>query len=147
MAERGELPRILAVVNERFRTPHVAILLTSVIMAALTLSGTFLYAVTVSTISRLVIYAATCAALPALRNRAGAPPAAFRVPGGMFVSIAVLAVTAWLLWSTAWREVRDTAIAGIIGLIFYALCRKPAMRPELGPPDHQARKQERMTCP
>ena len=127
MAERGELPRILALVNERFRTPHVAILLTSAIMAALTLSGTFLYDVTVSTLSRLVVYAATCAALPVLRNRIGAPPAAFRVPGGMFIWIPVLALTAWLLWNTTWREVRDTAIAGMIGLIFYALCRKPAM--------------------
>ena len=127
MAERGELPRILALVNERFRTPHVAILLTSAIMAALTLSGTFLYAVTVSTLSRLVVYAATCAALPVLRNRVEAPPVAFRVPGGMFIWIVVLALTAWLLWNTTWREVRDTAIAGMIGLVFYALCRKPAM--------------------
>jgi len=127
MAERGELPRILALVNERFRTPHVAILLTAAIMGALTLSGTFLYAVTVSTLSRLVVYAGTCASLPVLRNRAGAPPAAFRVPGGMFIWIVVLALTAWLLWNTTWREVRDTAIAGMIGLIFYALCRKPAM--------------------
>jgi amino acid transporter len=129
MAERGELPRILALVNERFRTPHVAILLTAAIMGALTLSGTFLYAVTVSTLSRLVVYAGTCAALPVLRNRAGAPPAAFRVPGGMFICIVVLALTAWLLWNTTWREVRDTAIAGMIGLIFYAFCRKPAMSP------------------
>lgn len=126
MAERGELPRILAAVNQRFRTPHAAILLTSVIMAALTLSGTFLYAVTISTISRLVIYAATCASLPVLRRRAGVPPAPFRVPGGTFVWLAVLALTAWLLWNTTWRDVRDTAIAIIIGLTFYALCRKPA---------------------
>jgi APA family basic amino acid/polyamine antiporter len=126
MAERGELPHILAAVNDRFRTPHAAILLTSAIMAALTLSGTFLYAVTISTISRLVIYTATCLALPVLRRRSGAPPAAFRVPGGMFVWIAVLGLSAWLLWNTSWRELRDTAIGGMIGLMVYALCRKQA---------------------
>jgi APA family basic amino acid/polyamine antiporter len=129
MAQRGELPRILATVNERFKTPHAAILLTAIMMAALTLSRTFLYAVTMSTISRLVIYAATCAALPVLRRRAGVPAAAFRVPCGTFVWIAVLALTAWLLWNTTWREVRDTALGGIVGLMFYALRRKPAGSP------------------
>jgi amino acid transporter len=128
MAERGELPGILAAVNARFRTPHAAILLTAVIMAALTLSGTFLYAVTISTISRLVIYTATCAALPVLRRRAGVPPAAFRAPGGMFLWVAVLVLAVCVLWNATWRELRDTAIAALIGLLFYALCRIPPRR-------------------
>jgi amino acid transporter len=124
MAERGEMPRFLAAVNRRFRTPHAAILLTAFLMAALTLSGTFLYAVTMSTIARLCIYGTTCAALPVLRRRASAPPSAFRVPGGLAVSIAVLLLTVWLLANTTWREARDTAIAAAIGLTVYALCRR-----------------------
>jgi amino acid transporter len=124
LAGRGELPRFLAAVNKRFHTPHAAILLTSVLMAALTLTGTFLYAVTISTIARLLVYTATCAALPMLRRRAGAPPFAFRAPAGLLVSFAVLVLTAWLLWNTTWREVRDTAIATAIGLLVYGVCRK-----------------------
>ncbi len=124
MAERGELPRFLAAVNKRFSTPHAAILLTSVLMAALTLSGTFLYAVTLSTLARLLVYTATCAALPVLRRRAVAPPCTFRVPGGLLVSLGVLVLTVWLLWSSTWREARDTAIAAAIGLAVYAGSRK-----------------------
>jgi amino acid transporter len=125
MAERGELPRFLANINKRFRTPHAAILLTSTLMAALTLSGTFLYAITISTIARLLIYAATCGALPVLRRRSAATPPMFRVPAGITVAFAVLLLTAWLLWNTTWREGRDTAIASAIGLMAYALCRRP----------------------
>ena len=121
MAERGELPPFLASINQRFRTPYASILLTSTLMGALTLSGTFLYAVTVSTIARLLIYGTTCAALPLLRKRAGAPPAAFRAPGGPYVSLAVLALAAWLLSNTTWREARDTAIAAAVGLLAYVL--------------------------
>src|SRR5439155_26807786 len=44
MAVRGEMPGILAAVHKSFRTPHAAILLTSTLMVALTLSGTFLHA-------------------------------------------------------------------------------------------------------
>jgi amino acid transporter len=124
MAVRGELPRILAAVNKPFRTPHAAILLTSTLMAALTLSGTFLYAVTMSTLARLLIYAATCAALPVLRKRAAAQPSTFRVPAGMAVTFAVLLLSAWLLWNSTWREGRDTAIAAVVGLMVYALCRQ-----------------------
>jgi amino acid transporter len=127
MAGRGEVPRFLAAVNRRFRTPHASILLTSALMLTLTLSGTFLYAITVSTIARLLIYATTCAALPVLRRRASAPSAAFRAPAGRAISILVLVLAAWLLWNCTWREVRDTAIASAIGLAIYAVCRRSAM--------------------
>jgi amino acid transporter len=93
-------------------------------MAALTLSGTFLYAVTISTIARLLIYATTCAALPALRMRTGAPSSSFRAPAGMIVSFAALLLIVWLLWNSTWREGRDTAIAAAVGLLVYALCRR-----------------------
>jgi APA family basic amino acid/polyamine antiporter len=127
MAERGELPRFLAAVNRRFHTPHLAILLTSTLMAALTLSGTFLYAATISIIARLLIYASTCAALPVLRARAGTPSATFRAPAGIVASAGALLLIAWLLWNCTWREGRDTAIAAAFGLAIYALCRGAAL--------------------
>jgi APA family basic amino acid/polyamine antiporter len=126
MAERGELPRFLAAIHKRFHTPHAAIILTATLMAALTLSGTFLYAVTISAIARLVIYGTTCSALPVLRRRAAAPAAAFRAPAGLPLSFAVLALATWLLVNTTWREVRDTAIAAAIGFVVYTLSRSSA---------------------
>jgi APA family basic amino acid/polyamine antiporter len=123
MAERGELPYFLAAVHKRFHTPHAAIILTATLMGALTLSGTFLYAVTVSTIARLVIYGATCGALPVLRRRATAPAAAFRAPAGLPISFVVLALATWLLLNTTRREVRDTAVAVGIGFAAYILSR------------------------
>jgi amino acid transporter len=125
MAERGELPHFLATIHKRFHTPHAAIILTATLMAALTLSGTFLYAVTTSTIARLIIYGTTCGALPVLRRRAAAP-AAFRAPLGLPLSLLTLALATWLLVNTSWREVRDTAIAAAIGLVVYALSRRSA---------------------
>ncbi len=124
MARRGELPAWLGAIHGRFHTPHMAILLTTALMGALTLSGTFLYAVTVSTIARLVIYGTTCAALPVLRKRAGAPAAPFRVPGGVLLSLLTLALAAWLLWNATWRELRDTAIAAAAGWVLYGLSKK-----------------------
>jgi APA family basic amino acid/polyamine antiporter len=126
MAERGELPHFLTAIHKRFHTPHAAIILTATLMAALTLSGTFLYAVTISTIARLVIYGTTCGALPVLRRRVAAPAAAFRAPAGLPLSLLTLALATWLVVNTSWREVRDTAIAAAIGLAVYALSRRSA---------------------
>jgi APA family basic amino acid/polyamine antiporter len=123
MAERGELPPFLATVHKRFHTPHAAIILTAALMGALTLSGTFLYAVSVSAIARLIIYGTTCSALPVLRRRSAAPPAAFRAPAGLPVSLAIVALVTLLLVNTSWREMRDTAIAATIGLVAYSLSR------------------------
>lgn len=90
-------------------------------MGALALSGALLYAVTISTIARLLIYGATCAALPVLRKRAGSSPASYRAPAGVFTSAAVSVLIIWLLLNTAWTEVRDTTGTLIAGLAVYML--------------------------
>ncbi|HZT31212.1 MAG TPA: amino acid permease [Bryobacteraceae bacterium] len=126
MARRGELPAWLGAIHGRFHTPHMAIFVTTALMGALTLSGTFLYAVTVSTIARLVIYGTTCAALPVLRRRTGAPSPPFRVTAGVPISMLTLALASWLLWNTTWRELRDTAIAAAVGWVLYGLSKKRA---------------------
>ena len=129
MAERGELPRVLTGIHPRFRTPHVALLVTALVTLVLTLTGTFVYAVTVSVIARLLSYAATCAALPALRRKPGAPAAAFKAPAGVTAAIASLLLAAWLLSNSTRAQARDAGIAALLGLVIYAArrtARKPA---------------------
>jgi len=133
MAERGELPRILARVHPRFRTPHIAILLTAAIVLALTLSGTFVYAATISVIARLLSYASTCAALPVLRRQRGAPDAAFTAPGGVLASAVALLLIGWLLSHSTMGQARDAAIAVAIGLLLYFGPRLVTRRADPGP--------------
>jgi amino acid transporter len=121
MAERKELPSFLARIHQRFNTPHISILLTSAIVFVVTLSGTFIYALKVSTLTRLASYAVTCAALPLLRRRKDLPPPGFVVPAGPLVSLMVLVLAAWLLWNSTRIEARDAAIAAAAGLVVYFL--------------------------
>jgi amino acid transporter len=124
MAERGELPSGVAAVHRRFRTPHVAILATAGIMLALTLSGTFVYAATISVLARLFSYAVTCLALPVFRRSAVVPPARFVVPGGPAVSALALLAVVWLVSNSTGREARDAAVAAILGLVMYGVSRR-----------------------
>jgi amino acid transporter len=118
MAEHRELPRFLGATHPRFRTPHVAILFTGAIMIALDLSGTFIYALTISALARIAFYMTTCAALPVLRRRAGRAP--LQVPGGVAIAAAAILLAAWLLSNSTWHEARDTAIAAALGLMIFA---------------------------
>ncbi len=129
MAKRGELPSLFGVTHSRFRTPHRAILLTGAVMLALALSGTFIYALTISTLARIAIYAATCAALPVLRRRANAPPASLRIPGGGVIATAAMVLVAWLVSNSTLREARDTAIAAVLGFVVFGVSRWRRGRP------------------
>jgi amino acid transporter len=119
MAEDGYLPRAFGGIHPRFRTPHVAILISSVVMVALTLSGSFGTLAAISTIIRLLTYGATCAALVQLRRRRDAPPAAFTAPFGRVAATAALVLSVWLLSNSSRSDAWTTAIAGAAGLLVF----------------------------
>lgn len=119
MAEGRELPRIVSATHSRFRTPYVAIAITTAVMLALTLWSTFTKQLTLSAIARLLSYGVTCAALPALRRRGEAHPAIFKAPAGLAVSVSALALAAWLLSNSTWPDARDSMIAAGIGSAIY----------------------------
>jgi amino acid transporter len=123
MAERGELPRVFARVHRRFRTPHFSILLTASVMLAMTLTGSFIAALTVSAIARLVAYGATCGALLALRRRSNAPEATFRAPAGAAVAMVGVGLALWLLFNVQGRETLNSGIAAAVGFLIYYSCR------------------------
>jgi APA family basic amino acid/polyamine antiporter len=119
IAEQKQLPAFLAGVHRRFFTPHVAIVITASCMLALTLKSSFVAALTISAIARLLTYAATCAALPVLRLRSGVSPAMFRVRGGPIIAIAALILAVWLMANSTLKEVCQVAIAALAGLLIY----------------------------
>ncbi len=119
MAEQKQLPAWLAATHPRFRTPYIAILVTATLQLLLAITGTFLYALTLSTLIRLAYFALTSAALPLLRRRPDVPLAQFRVTGGLLVSGLAVALCIWLLSNSSGREARDVVIAGAVGLLIY----------------------------
>ncbi len=123
MAEQQQLPEFIGKINQRFFTPHAAIVITAALMLVLTLKSSFVAALTVSAIARLITYAATCAALPVFHRRRDAPAARFHLPAGTLIAMAALVLAVWLLANSTLREARDAAIAGLVGLLIYAVYR------------------------
>jgi APA family basic amino acid/polyamine antiporter len=132
MAAQGQLAVPLARVHRRFHTPHVSILVSAAAVLLLALPGTFISALKFTVITRVIVYASTCAGLPVLRRRArtavpvrtlGEPPASFEAPAGMLISIVCVILCLWLLANSGWREARDVSIAIAIGLAIHAVTR------------------------
>ncbi|MBC7930578.1 MAG: amino acid permease [Rubrivivax sp.] len=121
MSEHKELPAALSSTHRRFRTPHVAILLTGALLLALTLASSVMAALTLSTIARLLAYGATCLALPVLRRRKDSPPALFGVRGGVVIALGALLLCVWLLSQIKWEEARQAVIAIALGVVVYAV--------------------------
>ena len=119
MAEQKQLPAFIGSVHKRFFTPYISILITAGLMLFLTLKSSFLEALTISTIARLVTYGSTCIALPLFRMRRETPAAAFRLPGGTVIAILSLLLIVWLLRQSTLSEARAAAFAAGAGLLIY----------------------------
>jgi amino acid transporter len=86
MATHHELPAVLGHVHPRFRTPHVAVIVSTMAAVGMALYSSFTQAATFAAISRLLVFASTCAALIALK-RPGTPAPAFQLPGGTVIAV------------------------------------------------------------
>ncbi len=123
IAEQKQLPEVFAAIHRRFSTPHIAIVVTAGVMLVLTLRSSFVAALTISAIARLVTYAVTCAALPVLRRRSGVPVAMFKVRGGPIIAVAALILAVWLLANSTLREAVTAVIAAAVGMAIYSAYR------------------------
>ena len=124
MAERGELPAWLAKVHRTFDTPASSILFFAALVAALAISGSFVWLAVISTLARMIVYAATILALPRAPNR----PARIGASHWALAAIGVLvcAVVAAQAEGTAWLTLGALSVAGL--LLFLLTPRRSAVR-------------------
>jgi amino acid transporter len=80
LAEQGQLPTWLGRVHPRWRTPHVAIVISSVLGFGFAMASDLLTALTIATGARLMGYILCCLALWNLSRRADAPPPRVALP-------------------------------------------------------------------
>jgi amino acid transporter len=122
LAEQGQLPRFLARIHPRYRTPANAILFTSAVALTLALSGSFAQIAVVSALARLLMYAGSAAATLRLRSPELAhsvKPAGFRAPLGPAMPIAAMAVCAGLAAGATRQQLAGGIAALVVGAALY----------------------------
>ncbi|MET0534999.1 MAG: amino acid permease [Steroidobacter sp.] len=101
LSRDGFLPRVLSSVHPTFHTPHKAIVVYGVIVAAIALSGTYETLAVFANLAALMLYSLCAIAALVLRKRDvrtdGEP---FLTPGGPLVPIAASISLSWLFYET-----------------------------------------------
>ncbi|HUQ19970.1 MAG TPA: APC family permease [Gemmatimonadaceae bacterium] len=118
MSTRGELPSFFGRVHSRFRTPHVAIIGCAIAGLALGLSSGFTQLATFSAVSRLAIFASTCASLIVFRRRGG-ERARFRAPGGVVTALIGIAFCVWLLTTRNLAQAWPLIVVVTVGVMIW----------------------------
>lgn len=122
-AEQGDLPRWFAAVHPRYMTPYISILVFGVLVWALAMLGTFSWNAKLAAVSRLIIYALTCGALPALRwKKPGL--AKFRLPFGTLFAVLGIGFCGVVLTRIGRVEVLVLAVTLTIALLNWVAVRR-----------------------
>lgn len=118
----GNLPKFLAKVHPKYKTPYLSVIFFAAVTCAFALSGTFKPLAAVASGSILLIYAGVSLAVIRLRHRDGEPAAGqFKLTGGPVIPILSCLVIAWLLWQlTAEEAIALSALIGV-SVVFYAI--------------------------
>lgn len=124
LAEHGDLPPVFARVHPVYRTPHVAIWFTSLVLVALALSGSFVFMAAVSAIARLVVYLSACGAT--LRLRAAdmtgkVAEAQFRAPFGPVIPAVAIAICISFLFGATTQQMMAGVAALVVGGVLFAV--------------------------
>jgi amino acid transporter len=121
LAEHRRLPAWFGRIHQRYRTPANAVVFTSVVAAALALSGSFARLAIAAALAKLIMYAGCAAATLRLRRRNDVAPAAFVIPGGALVPIAALIVSIGIGFGATGEQLLGGAIALGAGGVLYAV--------------------------
>jgi amino acid transporter len=123
LSRDGFLPRALARVHPKFRTPNFAIVTYGCLVGAIAVSGTFEQLAIFANLTALTLYFLCAVAAWELRRRNvrtdGEP---FLIPGGPVVPIAACISIAWLLYETAaGDQLKALVIALVVIFALYGI--------------------------
>jgi basic amino acid/polyamine antiporter, APA family len=121
LARDGILPRALAAVHPRFRTPWIAIVVYAVAVGLLAISSSFTELAILANVTALTLYLMCIAAAWELQRRDvrsdGATP--FVLPAGPLVPLLAASVTVWFLSHASGRELRVLALVLALATVFH----------------------------
>lgn len=123
LSAEGQFPSFLSRLHPGFRTPVYSLVIFSGVSLLASLSGSFIYAASISVISKILILLTVCAALIRLRRTEKKGAAYFRLPYGHLWAIVGVAACIWLLLSAEMGQLGSVLITTLIGLMLYGVYR------------------------
>jgi len=134
LAENRLLPQWFGHVHAKYATPDRCILIMGGMALVLALTGSFVKLAIASSVARLLGYIICIASLPAIRRNASdeVRKKAYRLKGGYSIPIIALAICVWLLMQSKAESWIAVSILIAIGMFFYWIEKRTALRESNG---------------
>lgn len=123
LAENQQVQPVFGRIHARWRTPHVAILVSSLAAFGFAMISDLLTALTISTAARMVAYGLSCIALVRLSKQPGASPASFNLPARTPLALATVGLLVVLMLLGAQKELIPLAAFTALGFVLFLLMR------------------------
>ncbi len=134
LSEQDQLPRWLGHVHPRWRTPHVAIVISSILGFGFAMASDLLTALTIATAARLTGYILCCVSLWRMSRRPDAPAPRFSLPYRGPIALFTAALFTGVLLLGATKELPALLAVLAAGLVLWAFSRKaPSPGPRSSP--------------
>lgn len=130
MARSKVLPHWFGVVHPRFATPANSIAFIGLLSIILALSGGFVWLAAMSTVVRLIIYAACILSLPKLHSALRPGQETFELPGGYVIPVLALIVSLWLITQASGDSWLFTGLFMAFGSVLYFLTHRADRNPQ-----------------
>jgi APA family basic amino acid/polyamine antiporter len=116
------LPRVLAHVHPKFRSPDVAILVYTIAALILSLTSSFAELAIMANVAALLLYIICCAAAWELMRRDVRTDAApFTFPGASLLPVVSIIAIVWILSHAKWEEWRPNVWVFVVGSALYLI--------------------------
>jgi len=126
-AEQKDFPPLFAAIHPRFRTPHVSILVYTVLVLGLAIYGSFIWNAILSAVARLFTYGLVCASLPMLRKK-NPGGANFRLRAGWVFATVGLAFCVVMAAQMGGEHAKILAVVVLAGTLNWLWARKAVVR-------------------
>jgi amino acid transporter len=120
-AKDNLLPAFFGRIHARYYTPYIAIITYAGLGLIFALSGGFQQLAILASAATLIIYLAVVLATIKLRFTQPAPTGSFKIPGGIIIPIAAVAVITWFLSNLKQEEAQSLFLFLAITSVFYVL--------------------------
>lgn len=123
MAEQRLLPQWFGRIHEKYASPANSVLFFGGIALAVALSGTFAKLAIASTLTRMIVYSVSIAALPIIKKQAEPEVAAnaFRLPGGYTIPIIAIGLCIWIASHSSLESWLFTGGLLLVGLALFGV--------------------------
>lgn len=118
-SHEAQFPKLFSYVHPEYRTPTVSLLTVAIASAVVAIAWSFMTALAVAVIIRVLVYLFVCASLIMLRKKIPGQTGHYRLRAGNAIAVTGILLSVCLLSAAKYIELRNVAILLGIGLIIY----------------------------